>query len=1056
MACNCPQGYQLVGTECVKIAEIPAVFSGISLKLLAGSGTTSSTGSNVATSGLNLLEDITNKPKPIKLISAFGGGAPSIYTDNLGNSINTTIPGNGTKSKLWGATTTEGACYNPSFTPYRYNLASIKTYRQDPTVPYNGPTGMKLEFCTNIPVTKQYMLMVAPKDSPEVLPGSFFKVYLNGVLTFSYDFSSPAMDAVVPISTPVFPIVLSAGDLKITVETVTTNCTNCYIDGIIPPFAIDIYNLTLPELQSTLINPVTAFPNCGNIPSDIDPYILFSTKDYRNTIIPNLFSGSYTCPGGGTLIPGDCGITDYCNGLDYNDTLPANCYCYKLIACDGSTILYTSDIAFETYLNSTVSVTSNSFTGCVIVKKLQTACAGVENSVQIQQGQCSCDAYYTLNDCCTNEPLTSGEENNLVVIKFSGDPTFNNVYPGEIEDLIITGIGWELIDFQGCFKLTSTDPADEFYRFENIEILDTVQTCQECQACPVYYTLNDCCTNEPYKYDNQIYYIEYEGFCYPETCPNEISSLIITSITIEAVEDYITGCYKLTEVSEPPQGSLITSYGTAIGSVETVATCEECQDCSTPTYQLEDCSNSNNVVTTCSDLSNYINSVITLRNCPETCWKVSLAEGCDSESKPLDDIIISAYPPVEKGKICNYNLVEINGTCILQYIIYINNTAYTFNNNNTFNLVAAINGLNLGVASITDDVLTIVGDNNYGNLIYVLTQLCSETGQNIIIEPICEVNYDFDCESCLPKPIVPVPAKASPRIVQPGYFIKNPCLTTEYVEKVNCNFGNQVYDQMISIRYGINSCCEVDVNKWDIKKQIVDYTLMTIPKEEVHPERPCYCYTVTVLSGTATFKYISCDGIWTSVTLTESIGQYCSKNKPQIQCAEPGVVYEITISNAECESNADCTAPCYCYNISSKAGAAVYEYISCEGKFTKIDMLFGQQVNVCAKENSVKFVSGINTPGGITKISDDPCTSDDDCIPTPCYCYLIGFSNEFGSSVYQYTTCENEVVTLGITFKDEGVVCAKENSVQYVSGALRPVTKLSDNTCSVTDNCNIN
>jgi hypothetical protein len=37
---------------------------------------------------------------------------------------------------------------------------------------------------------------------------------------------------------------------------------------------------------------------------------------------------------------------------------------------------------------------------------------------------------------------------------------------------------------------------------------------------------------------------------------------------------------------------------------------------------------------------------------------------------------------------------------------------------------------------------------------------------------------------------------------------------------------------MISVRYGVSSCCEVDVNKWDIKKQIVDFELITIPKED--------------------------------------------------------------------------------------------------------------------------------------------------------------------------------------------------------------------------------
>jgi hypothetical protein len=276
--------------------------------------------------------------------------------------------------------------------------------------------------------------------------------------------------------------------------------------------------------------------------------------------------------------------------------------------------------------------------------------------------------------------------------------------------------------------------------------------------------------------------------------------------------------------------------------------------------------------------------------------------------------------------------------------------------------------------------IIITGNNTYGNMVFVIKPECQsdKIPATISVSPVCTNVLDYDCDACLPTPI-PIITEVEPRKIRPGYFIKNPCLTTDYVEKVNCNFGNQVYDQMISVRYGINSCCEVDVNKWDIKKHIVDYTLMTIPKEEAHPERPCYCYTVTVLSGTATFKYISCDGIWTSVTLTKGVEKYCSKNKPQIQCAEPGVVYEIIITDIECESDADCTAPCYCYNISSKAGAAIYEYISCEGKLTKIDMLFGQQVKVCAKENTVKFVSGIDTPGSITKISNDPCTSNNDC-----------------------------------------------------------------------------
>jgi hypothetical protein len=50
-------------------------------------------------------------------------------------------------------------------------------------------------------------------------------------------------------------------------------------------------------------------------------------------------------------------------------------------------------------------------------------------------------------------------------------------------------------------------------------------------------------------------------------------------------------------------------------------------------------------------------------------------------------------------------------------------------------------------------------------------------------------------------------------------------LTTEYIERVNCTFASQVYNQMIITRYGVTVCCDNDLDQWDIKKQVLDFEL---------------------------------------------------------------------------------------------------------------------------------------------------------------------------------------------------------------------------------------
>ena len=86
-----------------------------------------------------------------------------------------------------------------------------------------------------------------------------------------------------------------------------------------------------------------------------------------------------------------------------------------------------------------------------------------------------------------------------------------------------------------------------------------------------------------------------------------------------------------------------------------------------------------------------------------------------------------------------------------------------------------------------------------------------------------------DCETCLPPPPVPTPFALHARRIKPGYFSTNSCLTTEYIERVNCTFALEVYNQMIINRYGVTVCCDNDLDQWAIKKQVLDFELLTDP-----------------------------------------------------------------------------------------------------------------------------------------------------------------------------------------------------------------------------------
>jgi hypothetical protein len=103
--------------------------------------------------------------------------------------------------------------------------------------------------------------------------------------------------------------------------------------------------------------------------------------------------------------------------------------------------------------------------------------------------------------------------------------------------------------------------------------------------------------------------------------------------------------------------------------------------------------------------------------------------------------------------------------------------------------------------------------------------------QNLVI-----VSY-ANCDICLGKPPV---QDLHVRAVKPGFY--TPGCPPDYTVKTSCMFATQYYDEMVSIRYGISICCDHDVDKWEIKKELLELSGIYDPD---------LCKTVTCTTNNA-------------------------------------------------------------------------------------------------------------------------------------------------------------------------------------------------------------
>lgn len=135
---------------------------------------------------------------------------------------------------------------------------------------------------------------------------------------------------------------------------------------------------------------------------------------------------------------------------------------------------------------------------------------------------------------------------------------------------------------------------------------------------------------------------------------------------------------------------------------------------------------------------------------------------------------------------------------------------------------------------VTNTVLTSDDFEQYVGQVVKLSE-CPDTCWQVLESQSCtgaacvsEVIASFEtCVECLPPVPAPEPLELHPRRVKPGYY--TPGCSPEYTENVNCNFAEQMYNQMLVDRYGLTICCDESRIKWSIKKELLDLKALYDP-----------------------------------------------------------------------------------------------------------------------------------------------------------------------------------------------------------------------------------
>jgi hypothetical protein len=793
---ECPPGYTDIGNnECEKVETSPATYSGSLLTIAAGDQNDASYGAF----GLRLYPDISGYTLP--LIGSGSSNATYAVKDSAGSPLTVTPVIPTLKSTLWGSGISYFGC-GPN--NGRLNQAGIWT-----DVNYPQLTDLCFEFCVNPTETKQYTIGIAGDNK--------VKLYIDNVLYVFLDSSGGGIT--VPFTYwHVFPVTLTAGQHTIRL------CGQNIGSSSDAAFAGEIYDLTTAELQdvtNNLITPATGFPDCGSVVADLEPYILFSTENMIGNQIPDPDNpGVWSCPDGSTV--------DYCQGTPQcsitTKTSIDPCPSYFIIPCDGSlTPFYSTSTVLASYVGDNIQLTANATTICAWVFETDpgevvlnpqvvtipgspasctTACestcyyisgaTGIIAYVDTDGNRASLSAVQTnpfIKICSRSYPYTTPNPNLFIQELGQCDPVTGcpilcfKLTNCENPEQIIYSQSQNLISYSYNNQIVKLSNEEGCWTVEQSEVCECavdvtiVQYFDTCLACVGYknYKLTNCDTGS----------IKYTT--------NDLSSYVGQVVEISENDIVCPGCWSVT---------LFTQQVTVSADVTVVNSFINCKECQQEYWLLEDCANVEADIITITDLSIFEDEYIRLTWCPDTCWHVT------STRQHTNPTIV---------------FLEENYTTCAEC------------------LVAAlpcicVNLRNTGSTELTVDYYDCDGE--VQSIVLLAGQLSDKICIKQLIDPSNDiVKTEFgDCTGVSPDfmcPVVPTPKRS----VTPGY--NTPGCSPEYFETVYCHFSSWIYGEVLKERYGISPCCSEDALKWEIRQQMLEFTIGINPEYDCVPASTC-------------------------------------------------------------------------------------------------------------------------------------------------------------------------------------------------------------------------
>lgn len=807
--CECPDGYTLIDGNCVISTQVAADYSGGLVTLNPGDNV-----SSYCKRGLRLYPDISSEVFPL-----LGDGSPYLVRANNGAGATITPLISSLQSTLWGCETPTACATFPPVgfpppPPFAGRLNIVGVWNNAYNLAGGDGPELGFDFCVDIATTKQYLIGIAGDNK--------VKLYIDGVLTVFLD-TDIAQFTNIPFNYwHVFPITLTAGLHTIRLAGINTANSQASFGG-------EIYDITLAQFQANLTDPAIGSGNCGNVVSDLTPYILFSTESMIGQLVPDPADlGVWSCPDGSIL--------DECNGVplcNIEDSFPLECPCYYLIPCDGITLPFVSStLNLSNYIDQFVSVSTGDFTGCVYVSEIvgSTNCEGATEVTIDGDTPCDCPTicYYIegaegisyvqyidgsdqllqitsaatppwLTLCSKIYPIVSNTTSSYTIIALgscvdnecvdkcflltncdpTAYPTQNATITSTLQSLlqyVNSNSVLVLAGYEGCWTVTQTEPCDCPL---NVTVIENYISCDECIG-TIAYKLTNCEDSSQVIYSTQ-----------------DLSAYIGQVIKDDC------GCWSVEQIDyQPPSQTTIA----------TPLLFTNCTTCLTTYYQLDDCDSTSSVpiIITSTDLSGYIGSVIQINGCTG-CYTVSLYI---PETQPAAFQEVTVTLDFTDCSTCRSTTPK----CSTVFNTATFDQTYTFINAN-------------GDSEDTDVVKS-----GHSSLRYCVQRWDNTISSEGIFNFYGDCNVFTDNETG-DKAGFCVQYFPNDRKIKPGY--NTPICSSQKYDKITCNFAEIAYKEALALRYGISNCCPELDEKWVISKELIELQALYDPKFKCLPITDC-------------------------------------------------------------------------------------------------------------------------------------------------------------------------------------------------------------------------